>query len=321
MAKHKFKILIVIAALLLICVIAYSYMYQGQQQEASKKVSIIVYGDNVQRWENFQQGINQAALDLNVEETFLTMTDEISVVEQRSLVNREARNKAEGLIVAAVNSGDMTNAIEEVNKQIPVVMAETGIYEGKANIPYVSADNLKMGEELAKTIMAENDKNVPIYLVDVEQQRNSIKIRQEGFLKLLETKGYKVTRWYPQGSNDILPFIEEQQKLVAPGIIVALGELTLEAVIDGTPKLQEEFLIYGIGSTAKIVYYLDQGAIKGIVFQDEYNMGYTSMVRLVEKISGKKTATAVDGEIEVHAANKDTVHLPEEERLLYPIIQ
>ena len=322
MAKYRVRILLVIAAVLLLGVIAYSYAYQGRQPLVRKKVSVIVYGDNVQRWENFQQGINQAALDLNAEVTFLTtMTDDIGVGEQRSLVYREERNKAEGLIVAAVNSKEMTEPIEEVNKQIPVVMAETAIDETKESIKYVSADNLAMGEELAKIIVAEQGRTTPIYLVDVNGQRNSIQARKEGLIKVLEASGYKVVRWQPEDSSAILPFVEEQQKLSAPGIIVALDELTLEAIVDGTPKLQEEFSLYGIGSTAKIVYYLDQGAIKGIVFQDEYNMGYTSMVRLFEKISNDKGIPAVSGEIEVHSANKDNVHLPEEERLLYPIIQ
>ena len=327
MAKYRGRILLVIAALLLLGIIAYSYVYQGRQPLVRKKVSVIVYGDNVQRWENFQQGINQAALDLNAEVTFLTMTDDIGVGEQQSLVNREARNKAEGLIVAAVNSKEMIEPIEEINKQIPVVMAETGIYEEKviyeevADVPYVSADNREMGEKLAEIIMSENDKNEPIYLVDINKQRNPIEVRKEGLTKLLENSGYRITYWQPEDSSAVLPFVEEQQKLAAPGVIVALDELALEAIIDGTPKLQEGFAIYGIGSTAKIVYYLDQGAIKGIVFQDEYNMGYTSMIRLFEKISNKRGISVVNGEIEVHSANKDNVHLPEEERLLYPIIQ
>ena len=301
--------------------IAYSYAYQGRQPLVRKKISVIVHGDNVQRWENFQQGIKQAAIDLNAEETFLTMTDNISASEQQSLVNREAKNKAEGLIVAAVDSAEMTELVQEVNKQVPVVMVETAIDEVKENIPYVSADNYKMGEKLAENIMSENNKNEPIYLIDINQQRNSIRERKEGLLNVLESNGYKVTYWQPEDSNAVLQFILEEQKLVASGIIVVLDELTLEEVADGTPKLQEDFLIYGIGSTAKIVYYLDQGAIRGIVFQDEYNMGYTSMVRLFEKISNNENAFAVNDEIEVHSANKDTAHLPEQERLLYPIIQ
>ena len=321
MAKYRVRILLVIAALLLLGVIAYSYVYQDRAPLVRKKVSVIVHGDNVQRWENFQQGINQAALDLNAEVTFLTMTDDINVSEQRGLVNREIRNKAEGLIVAVVNSGKMTEPIQEVNKQIPVVTAETSIDEGKENIPYISADNRKMGEELAQTIASENSKTTPIYLLIANGQRNSIETRKAGLIDVLEKKGYKITTWEPEDSSAILPFVEEQQKLVAPGIIVALDELALEAIIDGTPKLQKEFSIYGIGSTAKIVYYLDQGAIKGIVFQDEYSMGYTSMVRLFEMIGNGRDIPSVSGEIEVHSANKDNVHLPEEERLLYPIIQ
>lgn len=321
MNKHRAKILLVITSLLLLAIIAYSYAYQGGQPPIRKKISVIVHGDNVQRWENFQQGINQAALDLNAEVTFLTMTNSVSASEQQSLVNREVRNKAEGLIVAAVHSEGMTESIQEINKQVPVVMAETDIDEVKANIPYVSANNHKMGEELAKNIISENDTKVPIYLIDINQQRSSLKGRKEGLLSVLEANGYKVTHWQLEDTSAALLFALEEQKLVASGVIVVLDELTLEEIVDGTPKLQEDFSIYGIGSTAKIVYYLDQGAIKGIVFQDEYNMGYTSMIKLFEKISNDRGVPRVSGEIEVRSANKETVHLPEEERLLYPIIQ
>jgi|GEM_PF-1979499 len=341
MRKYKVRIFIIIFALLLICMISYSYINQGRTKDDSKKISVIVHGDNTQRWENFRQGVEQAAMDLNAEITFLTMEDDTSVPEQEGLIEREIKNKAQGLIVAAADSAGMTESIREAMKHIPVVTVETDVRaEDESTLEYISADNKKMGEELAETIMRENDKTVPVYVVQVNQQRDSVLERQEGLVSGLQANGYSVTFWQPgEGDIKLSLFISKMQKTYESGIVAALDETTLESVIDGieeyvySDKESEEGdreqrkenkqipAIYGIGSTAKIVYYLDRDFIRGIVFQDEYHVGYTSIVRIFRQVKDGKRPQADAGRIEFYSADKDTLHLQENERLLYPIIQ
>ena len=82
---------------------------------------------------------------------------------------------------------------------------------------------------------------------------------------------------------------------------------------------EQKVSLYGIGSSEKIVYELDRGVIKGIVFQNEFNMGYEAVEVLIQKIRGEKVSKMP--EVDYHHASKETMHLKENERLLFPIIQ
>jgi len=331
MKKRRIWIFFIIASLLLLMwVISYSYINQEKSNDDSKKISVIVHGENTQRWENFYQGVQQAAVDLNAEVTFLTMTDDISIENQISLVEREVKNNVQGIIISAVDSEGMSEIIEETAKHIPVVMAENNIPSDDIPIEYISADNKKMGETLAERIMEENDGTTPIYILQVNQQRDCVWQRRSGLESKLQSNGYAIEYWEPaQGDSDLNLFIDKMLKKSAWGVVAALDEIALEGIIDGTQEYlnrdkEGEILhpvIYGIGSTAKIVYSLDRDLIKGIVFQDEYHMGYISMVRLCRQLNGGEAPPADGDSIEFYSANKDTLHLPEKERLLYPIIQ
>lgn len=332
MKKRKIWVFILIPGLLLlIWAIAYSYIYQERNHDNSKKVSVIVHGENTQRWENFHQGVLQAAADLNADVTFLTMTDDTSIENQTGLVKRQVKNNVQGMIISAVDSEGMSDIVQETARHIPVVMSENNIYsDNDTPLEYISADNQKMGEALAEKIMEENDRTTPIYILKANQQRDCVLKRQGALASKLQSNGYTVAYWEPGDEEaDFTLFISKMVEKHERGVIAAIDEIALENVIDGTQEYWDQDkgkdmlrpVIYGIGSTAKIVYSLERNLIKGIVFQDEYHMGYTSMVRLCRQLKDGEASLTGGSEIEFYSANKDTMHLPEKERLLYPIIQ
>jgi ribose transport system substrate-binding protein len=102
-------------------------------------------------------------------------------------------------------------------------------------------------------------------------------------------------------------------------VIVALDDESLEEVVDAVEISESTVDIYGIGSSNKIVHYLDYGVINSIVFQNEFNMGYLSIQELVGDI--KENQNVLDIDIEFRTVNKETMYLPKNQRLVFPIVQ
>lgn len=335
MKRRKYWIIIVIAALcLVIALMSYSYIIQGHQQQKKIAVSIIVHSDSAERWENFRQGIQQAAIDLNATINFITMSDDVSAGKQISLIRREWSNGTQGMIISAFDSEKIGETIAEVSAQIPVVMAETDVsVEVERKLEYISADNAVMGEKLAKLIMEAHNNQIPVYILKVNEQRSSIQEREQELAASLTANGYTIHYWQPgEGDFNLALLVQKMMKESEPGVVAALDETTLEGVLDGAAGYRQteeaaddhstwKMQVYGIGSTSKIVYHLNQGNLEGIVFQDEYHMGYTSMVQLLSQIASGTDRGTAGKSIESYAAQRQTLHQPEMERLLYPIIQ
>ena len=64
----------------------------------------IARGIKTESWSTIEQGIEQAANDLNVEITSIYLSSENNVEEQVALLKREVQNGADAVMIAPVNS-------------------------------------------------------------------------------------------------------------------------------------------------------------------------------------------------------------------------
>lgn len=120
----------------------------------------------------------------------------------------------------------------------------------------------------------------------------------------------------------LYPNRESMKRVLESGeeaALAAIDDLPLEMTVNVIGGTQDNLKVYGIGSSKQIVFALDQGLIEGIVFQNEFNMGYEAVDILVQKI--RKGGASEPMEIDFHQAVGATLHEPENERLLYPLIQ
>ena len=83
-----------------------------------------------------KEGIDQAALDMNVDISFITLSEENNLEEQEKLIKREIDDGVDALIIAPVDSEKMSNAIKSAKEKVPVVLIDSTI-QGMKQIPYV----------------------------------------------------------------------------------------------------------------------------------------------------------------------------------------
>lgn len=312
--KNWLAVGIIGGILLLLAVISYFYMTQRKIVQKRVNISVVVYGSTAERWVAFKQGVDQAASDFGGIVNFVVLTESGSSREQMEQIDRELENGAQGIAAAVTDSSGMAEYIGSISNRVPVVLAENKV-EGSQAVTCVEANAYEMGQALAHQAAEGTAKEVPVSIVLMGENKSSLKERLDGFRAGCADEGRKIEQnFYP--SRDSMSRILESGK---ENILVALDDLSLEMTEKVIRDSEADIRLYGIGSSEQIVYALDQGYIEGIVFQNEYNMGYEVTDTLIQKI--RKGVADEAMEIDFHQATGATLHNPENERLLYPIIQ
>lgn len=298
---------------------SYFYIRYDTDKAQNRKISVIVYGNNADRWSTLKQGIDQGAEDFGVEVNFVTMSSENNSKEQEKLIEREIENGAEGIVLAVTDSMEMKTAVNNALLKIPVITIETGL-ENEKLVPYISADNYSMGLNIGRSVILNNNLEEKIAILFSGKERKSVKDRYRGLTDCLKYTQNVTTTW-EMGSSDysLTLFIDKMMKEEPVDVIVALDAAGLESVVEVIEESGNEIEAFGIGSTDKIVYYLDKEIIKSIVFQNEFNMGYIGIHAVINEITGNKEE--VDTKIEYRAVNKKTMYVTDNQRLLFPIVQ
>lgn len=315
MTKKKWIILSFMIVVLILFVVT-SYAYLSPQKNAEKKIqiSVVVYHSSSGRWTAFKEGVDQAAADMGAVVNFTALDEGDGSEEQVSMIRREMENGSEGLVVAMADSRVMAEEMERISRETSVVLVESGL-PGDETVSCVAADAYQMGAELAKQMLSREEEDVPVKVMTGEEERSSLSLRLQGFQDTMKAEGRNV--------EEIGAFDEEALMRLNSGTepvaLAVLDDRELENTAILLQDIKKGIHLYGIGGSEKIVYALDREVISGIVIQNEFNMGYESVEMLIQKIRKEKVEEAQ--KIDCYQITKGTMHLKENERLLYPIIQ
>lgn len=313
-----FAILLLVGIVSVLWISTYLYVNGSRRMNEDVKISVIVYGSSSDRWAALRQGIDQGASDLSYQVNFVTMVSDSDYEEQIELIEREIDNGADGLIIAASDSEKLSEIIKDTAVNIPVVMVESNISDGKG-LTYLSADNYSMGLNIGRSVILNNDKKRKIALLMENHQRESVIGRYDGFMDSLQYSDFEIELWERDEEDvDISLFIEKKLRSSKVDIIVALDTETLETVVESVSTYGFNGYVYGIGSTNTIIHYLDYGLIKAIVYQNEFNMGYISVRKILDEDRKSKD---FEKEVDFRTINRETMYLPKNQRLVFPIIQ
>jgi len=316
--KRSIIFIVVGIVLFIIFVATTFYLYSGNKEEEQKTISVILYGNAMDRWETLKQGIDQAALDENAEINYVVMSAENNAEEQLLLIQREIDNGADGILLAANSESLNLDSIKRPSKDFPIVCIESGVEN--SNITLVSADNYLMGEKLAEAIGENENERVRIALVKDDLERDSVKERYDGFYNKIREKFSKFTIWErEEGENRAMIFAQRELTEEAVDVVVAFDNACLEAVIDATVNLNKNVKIYGIANSDKAVYYLDNGRVETLVYQDEFSIGYIGL----KTVLGKKQydESEMSNYIQYHVVNDENLYSPENQRVLFPFVK
>ncbi len=321
--KKQYLILaILISSLFFLIILSKNFIYE--EDNKVYRISVIIRGKNSESWMITKEGIDQAALDMNVDISFITLSEENNLEEQEKLIKREIDDGVDALIIAPVDSEKMSNAIKSAKEKVPVVLIDSTI-QGMKQIPYVSCDNYLLGKSLADEVIRSGNYRKNIAIINSDTSYSSIGDRYRGFEEVIKESKNKYELW--DISGDTINGTEYIQKMVKEkdiDILVALEPSTLEVLAQAKKELilgyeeANNIEIYGVGSTSKIIALLEEHVINSIIVQNEFNVGYLCVQAAVDLIKGEKINNK---NIDFSVISNINMYSDENQRLLFPFVR
>lgn len=250
--------------------------------------------------------MNQAEDDFAVNINYVTMPAGADGEDQLRIIEQEIAHGADGILLAVCDSEAMYQPLMDRMFQIPIVALESGIND--PSFPIVSADNFEMGKLLGEEVLADyaGKEDFRVTLLGEDAPRDSVTKRRQGFLVALN------------GRAKIVPFMEAAGGEEVDAVI-ALHKDALLSAVEIKEVFGEDVQIYGIGNTASTVAALDQGKIKKLVFQNEFNIGYLGVRALLDETDSALSAEIQ--EIDFYCVSRQELYGTQYEQLLFPIVE
>ena len=297
----------------------------GKKEVLVYDVAVIIRGKNSEEWTVMKAGMNQASSEMNVNLRFISLIEENNVQEQKEYLQRQIDSGTDAIIISPADYTELVSVIESINKKIPIVLFESKI-ESKENIPYISSDNYKLGQDLAEEVVRNGNTRNNIIIAKSNYKFSSLNERYNGFIdEINKSKNtYEVMEMPIDDSklyNKIKGVMEENksQVLVAfePDILEAVGKIKKNVLSNTNVKSDVE--LYGIGRTSAIISLIEEKIIDGTEIQNEFNVGYLSVKTAVYKIENKKLDNKIN--IESTLINSENMYSKENQKILFPIVR
>ena len=292
------------------------------------KIAVIPKGTSHEFWKSVHFGAEKAAKELgNIEIVWRGPVLESDTGSQIEVLKNMITLGVDGIVLAPNQKGGLVDAVEEsIDEGIPVVIFDSGLDEGPAIASYVATDNFKGGklaaEEMAKAMNKEGNVILLRYLAGSE----STEQRENGFLEGLEAySNIKVVSSDQRGGDNATASKEKVDQLLQlfgedlAGIFAVCepnANGTLEALRNAGLDGKVKFIAFDPSDA--LIEALKDGSCSGIVLQDPVEMGYRSVLTLVDHINGKAAEPFIStGEYVATPSNIDETRIQE---LLKPSI-
>lgn len=312
--KNSKKVFLLIEIVLgtMVIIMAF-FMIRERSGENLERVSVIVQKSDDNQWKAFQYGLKMAAEDQGIELFVVGTGDELTVEEQKNLIEQEISKGAEGIILQPILGKESGKMLEKIEKKIPVMLIEHGVPE-EDSFPIIQPNHYAMGMALGEELLKDYKGNIKGKTFGFTAENMGSKATTErilGFTNALDGKGAEVI-W--QDSRDL----QQQPKV---DFVIALDDSSLVAAGEAaTSNNLHGALVYGIGKSTEAVYYLDTGIAVCLVVPDEFNMGYQSLTEMSKKMK-RSLYKMKDNMVSYTVLRRDNLFSKENQELLFTMSQ
>lgn len=308
-------------ALLLIAVIL--LVSSAQAWEARKPV-ILVCGKALDSsfWLQVRAGAMAAARQSGARIIWKGPAVETDVAEQIAIIEDYTNKRVDAIALAACDLKALYAPVKKAaDRRIPVISFDSGI-DPDPTLSLVATDNLN-GAMQAGAVLAQ--------LIGKKGKVACIPYIPGSSTSILREKGFKMAlRQFPQIK---LVAVQYSESDVAKAMAVTENILTANPDLKGLFAANEPSAIgaartvkaRGLAGKVKIVAFdaspleinmLQKGIIQGLIVQNPYNMGYTTVKVCIDAWRGKKIARRIDTGVNV--VTQDNFQEPLIQKLLFP---
>lgn len=284
-------------------------------------ISVIISDTSDDYYANFRKGVDKAAVEYNVDVSFITLFEKGDAGQQMELVSREITDGASAVVLIPVKPVECAKIMDDMVLNSPAVIMGS-MFPNERVQSGISPDYQEEGRKLGQAIADENPSDLPVWVFSEGLDYGYAREVYDGLASVLLKAGFAMELYEKKTDETYRQTIESA---VYPGsgqaVIAAIDVKSLDEaadIIGGSPVYGNYITgLYGIGSTTKILNELDMGIIKGLVVNNQFDAGYMSIVKAVEAVhKGLGREQIV---LESHYIQKASLRESRFEKILYPI--
>ena len=295
---------------------------------AAVRIAVIPKGTSHEFWKSVHYGAEKAAKELgNVEIIWRGPVVESDTGSQIEVVKTMITSQVDGIVLAPNQKGGLVDVVQEsIEEGIPVVIFDSGLDEGPEIVSYVATDNYKGGKMAAAAMAEAIGGKGNVILLRYIAGSESTEQREQGFLDgIADYPEIKVVSSDQRGGDnatsskakvDQLLQVHEQDLAGIFAVCEPNANGTLESLRNAGKN--EKIKLIAFDPSDALIEALQDGSCSGIVLQDPVQMGYQSVLTIVDSINGKSSEAFIStGEYIATPANMSEDRMQE---LLKPAI-
>ena len=293
-------------------------------------IPIIVKDTTSFYWQIVLAGARKAGQDLKVKVPELGAQSESDITGQISILENAVSQKPAAIVIAPTQFAGLGKPIDAAAKQVKIIGIDSAA-DSKAFTSFLTTDNVKGGQVgadgLAAAIAAKYGKpEGEVALITSLPGVGSLDQRAKGFKEELAAKypGLKlVADKVADGQattalnimTDLITANPNLRGVFASNLIMAQG--AGQAIAEN--KAQDKIKLIGFDNDDKLVKFLSDGVISGLVVQDPYRMGYDGVKTALAASKGESVPANVD--TGVNLITKENMSSPRSQELLNPKVK
>lgn len=293
---------------------------------AKYRIAVIPKGTTHDFWLSVHHGAEQAAAELgNVEILWDGPRSEREKDAQINLIESFILKQVDGICLAPIDRDALVPVVRRcAQRDIPVVIFDSGLSDPESYVSYVATDNYKGGTLAGERMVELLGGRGEVIMLPYQEGSESTEQREQGFLEVIaKHPDINVLSADQRVGSDAEEALRISSSLLVQygdqvdGIFTVCEPLNkgmLKALEDRGMAGQVKFV--GFDSDPRFVEALRDGKMHGIVLQDPVNMGYTAVKTMVAHLEGDEvTAELSTGEALATPENMEEERMNE---LLHP---
>ena len=268
-------------------------------------ISVIVKDTTSPYWQAVLAGARKAGQDLGVNVIELGAQSESDVSGQISILAKAVASNPAAIVIAPAKFAALGKPIDEAAKKVKIIGIESAA-DTKAMTSLVATDNVNAGRVAADALAvaitkSSADTEGDVVMISSMPGVPSLDQRVKGFkevvtakYKALDITAEKVADGKPATvlgiMNDLIANTGDLRGVFVSDPITA--QAVSQAVVE--KKTNDKINIVGVGSDEKLVKFLRDDVIAGLVVEDPFRMGYDGVKTALAASKGEKVSANVD---------------------------
>lgn len=290
----------------------------------NNNIAIITKGSDSNFWNDMKNGAMSAANEYNVNITFEGPENEEDYKTQNKMIENAISSNVGVIILSAIDFEKNAAATQKaIDSGIKVITVDSDVNVNGKEL-FIGTDNIEAGKKAAKQVvdLCKEQKSINIGIVNYGANTENGKERLKGFsdyideidnAKIVDTVNIESNKESATAGAEELLKNHEQIN-----VLIGFNEWSTLGVAYAIKELNLNDKVFGIGfdSNVNCVNMLESGEIDTLIVQNPFSMGYTSVSKASEILSGKKPQTNTI-ETDTYVVTRKNMFSPDIQKILF----